>query len=140
LTDLPLLDAFDLPDWLGTGPVTWHAREADRTGFHVRGALVGPDAEQPCDLLAVDQAFPEPVVGEGTRRLAHQAWRNGQVLLVAYDDRPALAVPGAGFGPDRIVTVVARLAKAVGARPENYVVALRLGVVRGDDGADRADG
>ena len=135
MTDLPALDPFDLPDWLGTGSVTWHARGADRTGFHVLGALVGDGGqEQPCDLLAVDQAFPEPVAGEGTRRLAHQLWRNGQVLLVTYAARPALAVPGTGFGADRVVEVVGRLVKAVGARPENYVVALRLGVVRGDRG------
>jgi hypothetical protein len=133
LTDLPALDAFDLPDWLGTGPVTWQATGTDRTGFHVSGALVGGgEQEQPCDLLAVDQAFPAPVAGEATRQLAHQVWRNGQVLLVTYADRPTLACPGTGFGADRVVEVIGRLAKAVGARPENYVVALRLGVVGGD--------
>jgi hypothetical protein len=132
-----VLDPFDLPDWLGTGSVTWHAREADRTGFHVRGALVGEGGEeQPCDLVAVDQAFPVPVAGERTRQLAHQLWTNRQVLLVTYADRPALAVPGTGFGAGRVVEVVGRLARAVGARPENYVVALRLGVVRGDRGTD----
>ncbi|RYP83593.1 hypothetical protein EKO23_18435 [Nocardioides guangzhouensis] len=138
MPDLDELDPFDLPDWLGTGCVTWQAREADRTGFHVRGVLraddPGRDAqEQPCDLLAVDQAYPVPVVGEETRRHAHQAWRNGQVLLVAYDGTPALAVPGTGFAADRIVDVVGRLARAVGARPDDYVVALRLGVVRRDE-------
>jgi len=135
LTELPALDPFDLPDWLGTESVTWHARGADRTGFHVLGALVGTSAEeQPCDLVAVDQAFPAPVAGERTRQLAHQLWTNGQVLLVTYDGRPALAVPGTGFTADRVVEVLARLARSVGARPENYVVALRLGVVRGDRG------
>jgi hypothetical protein len=134
--DLDELDPFDLPDWLGTGCVTWEAREADRTGFHVRGVLRSGDAdgadgaEQPCDLLAVDQAYPRPVVGEETRRHAHQAWRNGQVLLVAYEGTPALAVPGTGFAADRIIDAVGRLARAVGARPDDYVVALRLGVVR----------
>ena len=137
MPDLDELDPFDLPDWLGTGCVTWQARDADRTGYHVRGVLRADDpdreaADQPCDLLAVDQAYPVPVVGEGTRRLAHQAWRNGQVLLVAYDGVPALAVPGTAFAADRIVDTVGRLAKAVGARPQNYVVALRLGVVRRD--------
>ncbi len=135
MTDLLELDAFDLPDWLGTGQVTWHADGTDRTGFHVSGTLVGGEREQPCDLLAVDQAFPAPVAGEVTRQLAHQAWRNGQVLLVTYADRPTLACPGTGFGADRVVEVIGRLAKAVGARPENYVVALRLGVVGGDRGS-----
>lgn len=135
MPDLDELDPFDLPDWLGTGCVTWQARDADRTGFHVRGVLRSDDGadEQRCDLLAVDQAYPSPVVGEETRRRAHQAWRNGQVLLVTYDGGPALAVPGTAFAADRIVDTVGRLAKAVGARPENYVVALRLGVVRRDD-------
>ena len=147
MTETPELDPFDLPEWLGTGPVTWHAVDSDRTGFHVRGRLVpetgdpdsgDPDSGdwvQPCDLLAVDQAFPAPVVGEETRRLAHQAWRNGQVLLVEYGGRPALAVPGTGFSADRLVEVVGRLARAVGGRPADYVVALRLGVVRRDDGS-----
>ena len=136
MTELPALDPFDLPDWLGTESVTWHARGADRTGFHVLGALVGTSAEeQPCDLVAVDQAFPAPVAGERTRQLAHQLWTNGQVLLVTYDGRPALAVPGTGFSADRLVEVVGRLARAVGGRPADYVVALRLGVVRRDDGS-----
>ena len=51
---------------------------------------------------------------------------------MTYADRPTLACPGTGFGADRVVEVIGRLAKAVGARPENYVVALRLGVVGGD--------
>jgi hypothetical protein len=137
LTDaaaLTPLDPFDLPDWLGTGPVTWHAEDADRTGCHVRGTLrpsaPGEAQQQPCDLLGVDQAFPAPVADDETRRLAHQAWRNGQVQLVRYDGRPALAVPGTGFSADRIVDVLERLARAVGAKPADYVVALRLGVVR----------
>ena len=70
MTELPALDPIDLPDWLGTESVTWHARGADRTGFTA----------------------------------------------------------------DRVVEVLARLARSVGARPENYVVAQRLGVVRGDRG------
>jgi hypothetical protein len=136
LTELTPLDPFDLPDWLGTGSVTWHAQGADRTGVHVRGTLVGEcGEEQPCDLVAVDQAYPAPVAGERTRQLVHQLWTNGQVLLVTYDERPALAVPGTGFGADRAVEVLARLARSVGARPEDYVIALRVGVVRGDRGS-----
>ena len=135
MTELTPLDPFDLPDWLGTGSVTWHAQGADRSGFHVSGTLVGEDGEeQPCDLVAVDQAYPAPVAGERTRQLVHQLWTNGQVLLVTYDGRPALAVPGTGFGADRAVEVLARLARSVGARPEDYVIALRVGVVRGDRG------
>ncbi|KQY64487.1 MULTISPECIES: hypothetical protein [unclassified Nocardioides] len=128
---LATVDAFDLPEWLGTGDVTWHAEAAaDRLGGHlVHGLLVGDHVELPCDLLGVDRAWPEPVTDDATRVLAHQAWRNGQVLLVEHEDRLTLAVPGTGFTADRILTALARLAKAVGAPPENFVAAMRLGVV-----------
>lgn len=128
-----LADPFDLPDWLGTTEVTWHAESAETGGHHVRGELRSADGTQPCDLVAVDQAYPAPVADDEVRRLAHQAWRNGEVLLVTRDERLALAVPGTGFAADRILTALTRLARAVGAPPENFVAALRLGIVR-DDG------
>ena len=126
-------DPFDLPEWLGTGEVTWYAEETDRSGHSVRGRLIGSDAEHPCDLLAVDQAWPAPVADEATRRAVHNAWRNGQVLLLEADGRLVAAAPGTCFSADRVLEVLARLAKAVGARPDRFVAALRVGVVRSDD-------
>jgi hypothetical protein len=49
------------------------------------------------------------------------------VLLVSYDDRLTLAVPGTSFTAERILEAIARLAKAVGAQPESFAVLLRLG-------------
>jgi hypothetical protein len=127
-----LADPFELPEWLGTQQVVWHADAGDRNGHHVRGRLVAGDDELGCDLLAVDQAYPGPVVGEDMRRQVHQAWRNGEVALLEYDGRLALAAPGTCFGADRILDLLGRLARAVGARPGNYVAALRVGVTGTD--------
>lgn len=127
------LDPFELPDWLGTAEVTWHARAGGEHRHLVHGELTGPDGSIACDLLAVDQAYPVPVAGEPVRRRAHQAWRNGEVLLVEHEGRPTLAVPGSGFTADRVLTALTRLARAVGAQPDRYVAALRLGVRLGDD-------
>lgn len=133
MSDLLDVDPFDLPDWLGTGQVTWYADSADASGHHVTGRLCSGEDEHPCDLLAVDQAYPEPVAGDDVRRRAHQAWRNGQVLLLASDDRLVLATPGVCFSADRVLAVLDRLARAVGARPEHFVAALRVGVMRPGD-------
>ena len=120
------VDPFDLPDWLGTGEVTWTAHGSIHAGHHVDGRLVaGPDSVD-CDLLAVDQAYPEPVVSEECRRDAHQAWTYGQVLLVEYGGRLTVAVPGTGFTADDVLTCLGRLAKAVGADPSRFLAALRL--------------
>lgn len=130
---LTVVDAFDLPEWIGTTEVTWRVEE-NRTptrSHHVPGRLHGETEQIACDLLATDQAWPTPVTDDTTRTLVHQAWHNGQVLLVEYDGRLALAVPGTGFNADRILDALARLAKAVGAAPEHFVAALRLGVMDG---------
>ncbi len=122
------LDPFDLPDWLGAGEVTWDAESGLRTSHEVQGRLGGPDDHQlPCDLLAVDVAFPEPVADDRTRRAAHQAWVHGQVHVVAYDDRLTLLVPGTSFTADLALDALGRLAKAVGASPERFAVHLRIG-------------
>jgi hypothetical protein len=122
------LDAFDLPDWLGEGPVTWTSDDVTRSGSQVAGCLVGGEGlRQACDLLAVDEAYPEPVVDDGLRTAAHQAWRHGQVLLLDRDGRATLAVPGTSFSADMVLDAVARLARAVGAAPSSYSVQLRLG-------------
>jgi hypothetical protein len=120
------VDPFDLPEWMGASEVTWRAGSSVR-GSHVSGVLVGADqAEQPCDLLAADLAYPRPVLDDEWRRAAHQQWVHGQVLLVEYDGRLTLAVPGTHFTADRVLESLGRLALAVGAKSSGFVAALRL--------------
>ncbi len=122
------VDPFDLPEWLGEGDVTWTPDGPIHDSHLVAGLLTGADdASLPCALLAVDEAYPKPVADDVLRHEAHQAWRHGQVHLVEWDDRLTLAVPGTGFTAERVLEVVARFAKAVGARPESFSVLLRLG-------------
>jgi hypothetical protein len=121
------VDPFDLPDWLGEGDVVWSTEAGLRSGHHVRGALRGGSHELPCDLLAVDEAYPAPVADDRTRLRAHQAWRHGQVQLATYDGRLTLLAPGREFTADLTLDVLGRLAKAVGASPEHYAVHLRIG-------------
>lgn len=121
------IDPFDLPEWLGQGEVVW----TPETGIHdthlVRGALSGAHESVVCDLLAVDEAYPKPVADDELRHQAHQAWRHGQVHLVSVEERLTLVVPGTSFTAELVLEVVARLAKAVGARPDAFSVLLRLG-------------
>jgi hypothetical protein len=132
LTDI---DPFDLPEWLGTGDVVWRADEGLQTGHLVRGRLAADQADHPaaasqeivCDLLAVDEAYPAPVVDDATRLRVHQAWRHGQVVIGEHGSRMVLAVPGTRFGPELVLDALGRLARAVGARAERYAVLLRLG-------------
>jgi hypothetical protein len=132
LTDI---DPFDLPEWLGTGDVVWRADEGLQTGHLVRGRLTADQPDHPaepsqeivCDLLAVDEAYPAPVVDDATRLRVHQAWRHGQVVIGEHGSRMVLAVPGTRFGPELVLDALGRLARAVGARAERYAVLLRLG-------------
>lgn len=120
------LDAFDLPEWLGEGEVAW-AAEHGLSGHLVAGRLSGRSGETlPCDLLAVDQAYPEPVVDEATRTRVHQSWRHGQVLLLSHDSRATVAVPGTSFVADRVLESFTRVARAVGADPARWSVQLNL--------------
>ena len=122
------VDPFDLPDWLGASDVTWSADTGLRTGYAVPGALTSDGQDPlPCDLLAVDEAYPVPVADDRIRHDAHQAWRHGQVLLVEVGERLTLAVPGTGFTADRVLDALARLAKAVGASADHYTLRLRIG-------------
>ncbi|WP_341231102.1 hypothetical protein [Nocardioides salarius] len=124
------VDPFDLPEWLGEQDVTWRAGSGLRTGHRVTGRLEGPGEQDhhPCDLLAVDEAYPLPVLDDQTRSRAHLAWRHGQVLLLATEGSPlTLAVPGTAFDADLALDALSRLAKAVGASPEHYAVLLRIG-------------
>jgi hypothetical protein len=120
------VDAFDLPDWLGVGAVTWTARSSIRNGPRVEGELGAGSDVLGCDLLAADVAYPTPVLAEEWRHDAHQAWTYGQVLLVDHAGRLTLTVPGTSFTADLVLEALGRLAKAVGAPPSRFVAALRL--------------
>lgn len=126
------IDPFDLPEWLGTEGVTWLGDSGIQGGHAVRGRLSTADDEPvPCDLLAVDEAYPRPVVPEDVRFRAHQEWSMRQVLLVEIDGRMTLAVPGVEFDADRVLDALGRLAKAVGASPDRYAALVRIGTDRG---------
>ena len=120
------VDPFDLPEWLGEQEVTWQAGSSVRGSHHVSGDLTGRVHSHPCDLLAADRAYPQPVLDPEWRRAAHQQWTYGQVLLVEYDGRLTLAVPGTDFTADRVLESLGRLAKALGVSPARFVAALRL--------------
>ena len=129
--ELRTVDPFDLPEWLGSGGVRWTATSSVREGHLVHGALGSTEpgldmVSLACDLLGVDQAYPAPVLGADERRLAHQTWTHGQVLLGEYDGRLTLAVPGTGFTADLVLESIGRLAAAVGVAKDRFVVALRL--------------
>ncbi|CUR60019.1 hypothetical protein NOCA270038 [metagenome] len=52
-------DPFDLPAWVGEQEITWYADSGARFGHHIRGRVTAVDQpDLPCDLLAVDQAYP----------------------------------------------------------------------------------
>ena len=122
------VDPFDLPDWLGSGEVTWAAESGLHAGHQVSGSLADGNATPiACDLFAVDEAYPRPVADDATRLATHQAWRHGQIRLASYDGRLTLLVPGTGFTADLVLDALARLAKAVGAVPERYAAHLRIG-------------
>ena len=91
------VDPFDLPSWLGDGAVTWVPDCGISRVALLPGRLCATGQEDlPCDLLAVDEAYPAPVADDDVRTLAHQSWRHGQVHLVSYAGRLTLAVPGTG--------------------------------------------
>ena len=122
------LDPFDLPEWLGEEAVVWTPEGGIHDRHLVVGVLTGGgDHALPCALLAVDEAYPAPVADDDLRHRAHLAWRHGEVALVAIDERATLAVPGTAFTAERVLDAVARLARAVGAKPESFSVLLRLG-------------
>ena len=123
------VDPFDLPEWLGTGEVTWESHAGLRTGHHVEGHLSSEESDEQlvCDLLAVDEAYPAPVVDEASRSRAHQVWQHGQVLVGRYDERLVLGVPGTRLDAERVLEALSRLAKAVGAPPDHFAARLRLG-------------
>ena len=120
------LDAFDLPDWVGEGAVAW-ATEEGLGGHLVRGSLTGPsDQALPCDLLAVDQAYPAPVLDEELRTRVHQTWQHGQVLLLTREGRATVATPGTSYTADGVLEAFTRVARAAGADPARWSVHLGL--------------
>ncbi len=127
--DSSLVDPFDLPEWLGVAPVTWSGLTSLGSAHLVTGSLhtdeggVEPVA---CDVLACDLAYPQPVLSEAWRHDAHQAWTLGEVLLLEYDGRLTMVLPGTAVTAEATLEAVRRLAKAVGAPAERFTVALRL--------------
>ena len=120
------VDPFELPDWLGTGDVTWTAGASVRQAHRVDGELSAGSHVLACDLLAADQAYPQPVLDEKWRQQAHRTWTHGQVLLIEYDGRLTFAAPGTSCTADGVLETLARLARAVGVPPERFVAAVRL--------------
>ena len=121
------LDPFDLPGWLGEREVTWTSERGIRAGHRVEGALTAQGVDPlACDLLAIDDAYPEPVASDAVRVRAHQVWQYGEVLLVADAGRVVLAVPGSRLDADTVLIAVGRLARAVGAASGSYGVRLRV--------------
>ena len=123
--DVVPVDPFDLPDWLGDSDVTWHA-VSSLGGHHVTGELTAADGSCDCDLLAADLAYPAPVLGEKWRTLVHQAWWRGEAVLVELRGRLTVVLPGTEVTAEPALEAVRRLAKAVGAPPDRFTVALRL--------------
>ncbi len=122
------VDPFDLPDWVGEGTVTWRASSSLGGTHLLTGELHGgsPGATLVCDVLACDPAYPLPVLSEAWRHDAHQAWALGEMLLVEYDGRLTLVVPGTVVTVEPTLEAVRRLARAVGSKPDRFTVALRL--------------
>lgn len=136
------VDPFELPDWLGSEQVLWHATD-ERDDSEVFGGLgnlaslatvhgeVRPlreDGPDPLvlDLLGVDVAWPKPVCDEDSRHQAHEAWHYGQVALLDRAGRVTLGVPCTEFSSDLVCEAVRRFSKAVGAEPAHFLVQLRL--------------
>ncbi len=125
--DIRAFDAFDLPDWLGTEPVTWTSAASLDNSAHVPGEVVGRAGHsRQLDLLAVDSAYPTPVCPEPERRAAHQAWQFGEVLLFEVNGHLAAAAPGTRFDANLACEVVRRVAKSVGASAKNFTVSIAL--------------
>lgn len=121
-------DPFELPEWLGESEVTWRAERGLATGHRVVGTLTVEGREPvPCDLLAVDDAYPEPVASDALRVRTHQLWQHGEVLVAAEGERTLLVVPGSRVDTETALEAVTRLARAVGAHPDSWALLLKLG-------------
>jgi hypothetical protein len=122
------VDPFDLPAWLGECEVTWQSEQPVTSDHRISGAFAAEGHDPlPCDLLAVDDAYPAPVAADQIRVRTHQIWRYGEVLVASEADRMLLAVPGSRLDPETVLEAVARFARAVGAPPGSYAVRLQVG-------------
>lgn len=125
--DIVVVDAFDLPEWLGTQPVSWHATSALADGPHVTGVLRATEGLQTeLDLLAVDAAYPLPVCPELQRAAAHQAWQYGEVVLLTIGGRLSAGVPGRQFDANLACETLRRVAKSVAAEAGTFTVSISL--------------
>jgi hypothetical protein len=124
---ISVIDAFDLPEWLGTSVVSWHSTSPLEGASGVSGEFRA-DGVSPLalDLLAVDAAFPAPVCPDEQRRLAHRSWHYGEVALLRIDGRIAAGVPGRGFDANLACETLRRVARSVGADPGRYSVWITL--------------
>ncbi|WP_235735997.1 hypothetical protein [Nocardioides alcanivorans] len=124
------VDPFDLPEWLGTSEVTWRALRTERGGHLIHGELSAPEVEPlACNLLAIDQAWPHALAEAEVRERVHLTWHNGEVDLMEVDGELTLVSPGSAFSSARVMLILERLARAVGAHPDHYVAAIRLGTL-----------
>lgn len=123
------VDPFDLPEWLGTERVIWRPEGPIASSSTLGGELTNErgNIRLACDLIAVDEAFPQPAADERLRVLAHQAWRHDQILLRRRHDRLTLCMPGTTFSADLVLDCLDRLARAVGAAPSRYAALMRVG-------------
>ena len=139
-TECREVDAFDLPEWLGDRPgdvVRGRAAPArHRAGRAPQRYQRGRARRATC--WRATSPTPCAVVDEQTRIQIHQAWRHGQVHVVRRAGRLTLGAPGTDFTAPRVLDVVGRLAKAVGAPPGHFAVRLR--VARDGSGWDRGGG
>jgi hypothetical protein len=123
-----LVDAFDLPEWVGEQEVVWRSDVALGTPLvpGVLGVVAGDDEPMACDLLACDGAYPEPVLPEQWRREAHGQWALKQVMLVQISGRLTLVCPGVDVEVATALETLRRLAKSVGVPSARFTAALRL--------------
>lgn len=125
--NITLVDAFDLPDWLGTEPVAWYAHDTLEAAALVLGELRGSgDHTHVLDLLAVDAAYPRTVCPDKERSATHQAWAFGEVVLLDIDGRLAAGVPGTRFSADLVCEVMRRVARAVGSASGSFSVSITV--------------
>lgn len=128
------IDPFDLPEWLATEEVTWRAVRTERAGHFIHGVLATAAGEKlACNLLAVDQAWPRAVADAEVRERVHLTWRNGEVELVELAGDLTLLTPGSGFSSSRVMVALERFTRAVGARTDRYVAAIRLGALTAEE-------
>jgi len=123
-------DPFDLPEWIGTHECTWTTRGSIGAA-RVAGVLRVSDEVDGTgpigvSVLAADVAYPRPVVDDRVRHDVHQAWVHGQVLVLDGGGHLLLAVPGTSLDVEHLCEAVRRFARAVGASPDRFTVALRL--------------